>query len=162
MIIGSDSYIAIAMLMALLSLWKTYSGPALAGALSYSYPEMLLFNVIPALIAGFKGWYYGPLFFRILPQRSTPGFRPKLRRFLVIWKRYGQLAMAFLAPVLVGIPSYTLLSKRLNQSASKTFSLLLASILIWSSLSYFGFLYLDFEQYISIESLIPFYSEQTS
>jgi hypothetical protein len=63
--------------------------------------------------------------------------------------------MALLAPVIVGIPSYTLLSKRLNQSGTRTFILLFLSIILWSGLSYFGFLLLNFNQYISIESLIP-------
>ena len=79
-----DSYIAVAIAMALLSLWKTYSGPALAGVLSYSYPEMFLFNVIPALLAGYNGWVLGPMFFRIMPNKRSAEFKPKLRRFLVI------------------------------------------------------------------------------
>ncbi|GAM75508.1 hypothetical protein JCM19241_3420 [Vibrio ishigakensis] len=45
--------------MALLSLWKTYSGPAIAAVMSYSYPEMLLFNMLPALIAAYVGWSLG-------------------------------------------------------------------------------------------------------
>jgi hypothetical protein len=59
-----------------------------------------------------------------------------LRRFVKAWKRYGNTTMAMLAPVLVGIPLYTLIAKRLRQSYSATFVLLAASILWWSGLSY--------------------------
>ena len=63
--------------------------------------------------------------------------------------------MAVLAPVLVGIPSYTFVSKRLNQSVVRTFGLLLLSILGWSSLAYSAFAFLDIGQYMEIETIIP-------
>ncbi|MFA0088700.1 hypothetical protein [Vibrio sp. 10N.261.51.F12] len=150
-----DSYAAIAFAMALLSIWKTYSGPALAAMLSYSYPEMVLFNVLPALMAGYFGWWLGPRLFNRVTNKQRVIFRPRLRRFLRMWHRYGQLCMALLAPLLIGIPIYTLLSKRLKQGAVRTFSLLTLSILLWSGMSYFGFLYLNFGAYIELETLIP-------
>jgi hypothetical protein len=56
---------------------------------------------------------------------------------------------------LVGIPSYTFVSKRLNQSGWKTFGMLAVSILGWSSIAYGSFAYLDVSQYIEIETIIP-------
>ncbi|MGF1815687.1 hypothetical protein L4D02_13180, partial [Vibrio splendidus] len=66
-----------------------------------------------------------------------------LRRFMKRCNKYGQLTMAVLAPVLVGIPSYTFVSKRLNQDWRKTFAMLTLSILGWSGLAYGCFLLLD-------------------
>ncbi|GAM64759.1 hypothetical protein JCM19232_4451 [Vibrio ishigakensis] len=71
------------------------------------------------------------------------------------WNRYGQVVMAILAPVLVGIPSYTFVSKRLHQSAVKTFGLLILSILFWSGAAYFIFSLMDVGQYIPVDTVIP-------
>ncbi|MFB9153388.1 MAG: hypothetical protein ACPG5L_07735 [Vibrio gallaecicus] len=133
-----DSYLTSAVTMALLSTWKTYSGPAIAGALSLSYVEMLLFNGVPALLSAIFGWKLDGLI-RLKTQPRKVVFRPKLRKFLYNWKKYGYIIMAILAPILTGIPTYTLISKRLNQKFIVTFSFLSISILFWSTLSYFLF-----------------------
>ncbi|MDK9736092.1 hypothetical protein KI655_02155 [Vibrio sp. D404a] len=155
MTLAFETYLAVGLSMALLSLWKTYSGPAIAAFLSYSYPEMLVFNLIPAMLAAYAGWQIAPVYSRLFKKRKEVVFNPKLRKFMRKWNQYGQLSMAILAPVLVGIPSYTFVSKRLNQSGVKTFGLLVLSILGWSSLAYSGFALLDLSQYIELETIIP-------
>lgn len=150
-----ETYLIVAVTMALLSLWKTYSGPAIAAVMSYSYPEMLLFNMLPALIAAYVGWRLGPLNLALLKRNKPVVFRPKLKRFMQRWNRYGQVVMAILAPVLVGIPSYTFVSKRLHQSAVKTFGLLILSILFWSGAAYSIFSLMDVGQYIPVDTVIP-------
>lgn len=150
-----ETYLAIGLSMALLSLWKTYSGPAIAAFLSYSYPEMLVFNLIPAMGAAYAGWKIAPVYSSLFRKRKKIVFRPKLRKFMKKWNQYGQLSMAILAPILVGIPSYTFVSKRLNQSGWKTFGMLALSILAWSSIAYGSFAFLDIGQYIDIEAVIP-------
>lgn len=122
--------------MALLSIWKTYSGPALAALAGFSYLEMLLFNAIPAMLAGYVGWLAGRYSYWFYSARTLGKYRPRLRRFIRSWKRYGNRAMALLAPVLVGIPLYTLIARRIRQSHQHTFILLAASILWWSGLSF--------------------------
>ncbi len=131
-----ESYLLLGLAMALLSIWKTYSGPALAAFVGFSYPEMLLFNALPALVAGYFGWFVGRYSLFLYSRRNLRPFRPRLRRFVKAWKRYGNVTMAILAPVLVGIPLYTLIAKRLRQSHVATFVLLAVSILWWSGLSY--------------------------
>ncbi|CDT73456.1 conserved membrane hypothetical protein [Vibrio coralliirubri] len=155
MTLAFETYLAIGLSMALLSLWKTYSGPAIAAFLSYSYPEMLLFNLIPAMIAAYTGWKIAPVYSTLFKKQKGSVFKPKLRKFMKKWNQYGQLSMAILAPVLVGIPSYTFVSKRLNQSGVKTFGMLTLSILGWSSLAYSCFAFLDVGQYVAIENIIP-------
>tara|TARA_Y100001956_G_scaffold73666_1_gene80090 strand:- start:1764 stop:2261 length:498 start_codon:yes stop_codon:yes gene_type:complete len=155
MTLAFETYLAVGLSMALLSLWKTYSGPAIAAFLSYSYPEMLVFNLIPAMIAALAGWQIAPVYSSLFKKRKEVVFKPKLRKFMKKWNQYGQLSMAILAPVLVGIPSYTFVSKRLNQSVVRTFGLLLLSILGWSSLAYSAFAFLDIGQYVGIETIIP-------
>ncbi len=155
MTLAFETYLAVGLSMALLSLWKTYSGPAIAAFLSYSYPEMLVFNLIPAMIAALAGWQIAPVYSSLFKKRKEVVFKPKLRKFMKKWNQYGQLSMAILAPVLVGIPSYTFVSKRLNQSVVRTFGLLLLSILGWSTLAYSAFAFLDIGQYVGIETIIP-------
>jgi len=150
-----ETYLVVGVSMALLSLWKTYSGPAIAAFLSYSYPEMLMFNLIPAMMAAYAGWKIAPVYSSVFKKRKKVVFKPGLRKFMKKWNQYGQLSMAILAPVLVGIPSYTFVSKRLNQSGWKTFGMLAVSILGWSSIAYGSFAYLDVSQYIEIETIIP-------
>jgi hypothetical protein len=150
MAFAQEYYWIIALLMAVLSVWKTYTGPVLAAFLGFSYPEMLVFNVIPAMFAGSLGWVIGPLIpiWHVRARRLV--FRPRLRRFLRHWRRYGYRSSAFLAPVLIGIPLYTLICQRLKQSRLPTFSWLLLAILLWSSLSYFCFWLLDLSEYLSL------------
>lgn len=150
-----DTYLAMAMTMSLLSLWKTYLGPAIAGVMLFSYPEMLMFNLLPALSSAYVGWLCVPLVRKYWRSSKRTGFKPKLRIFMCRWNRYGQAVMALLAPVLLGVPTYAAVSRRLNQGKRKTFGLLIASILFWSSAAYFSFLLLDLEQYLAFESIFP-------
>ncbi|MEZ8968155.1 hypothetical protein AB4343_02530 [Vibrio breoganii] len=152
---GAESYWLIALAMAGLSVWKTYTGPALAGFLSLSYPEMFMFNVLPAMAAGGFGWYFGSVLHLPLPFRKQVHFRPKLRKFLRAWNNYGQVSMALLAPILIGIPLFTLVSRKLKQRFATTFLLLFISILLCSGISYFGFLLFNWQEYIPIDALLP-------
>ncbi|GEM78097.1 hypothetical protein [Vibrio superstes] len=150
-----ESYWLIGFAMVALSVWKTYTGPALAGFLGLSYPEMFMFNILPAMGAGFFGWYFGSVLEVPLPFKRAVHFRPRLRKFLRAWNRYGQISMALLAPILIGIPVFTLVSRKLKQGGVKTFTLLFLSILLCSGVSYFGFLLLNWQEYIAIEALLP-------
>ncbi|MCW8347017.1 MULTISPECIES: hypothetical protein [Vibrio] len=149
-----DSYLLLGLAMALLSIWKTYSGPALAGFVGFSYPEMLLFNVLPALMAGCFGWFIGRYSFYLYARKNFHPHRPKLRRFVAAWKRYGNKTMATLAPVLVGIPLYTLVARRLRQDRVTTFILLSSSILCWSGLSYSLVNALDLSTHFNLQGLL--------
>jgi hypothetical protein len=131
-----EQYWWLGLAMALLSIWKTYSGPALAALVGFSYFEMLFFNALPAMFAGYVGWLSGKYSYWLYSSRTLGKFRPRLRRFIRVWKRYGNRSMALLAPVLVGIPLYTLIARRIRQSYQHTFLLLTASILWWSGLSF--------------------------
>ncbi|RKF19751.1 hypothetical protein DBZ36_04645 [Alginatibacterium sediminis] len=153
--IAFEPYLLIALTIAILSLWKTYSGPMIAATLSYSYIEMLTFTVIPALFAAYIAWRLAPIYSELFRSKTKPAFKPRLKRFVKMWNTYGQVAMAILAPIIVGIPSYTFIAKQLNQNAVKTFSLLLASIIFWSSLAYFSLAFFNLEQYFAIEALLP-------
>ncbi|MEZ9912856.1 hypothetical protein AB4346_08550 [Vibrio breoganii] len=150
-----EPYLAVGLSMALLSLWKIYSGPAIAGLLSYSYSEMLMFNLVPAIIAAYAGWKVAPVYSHFFKQRNKAVFKPKLKKFMKIWAQYGQISMAVLAPVLVGIPTYTYVSRRLNQSGFRTFGMLILSLFGWSSLAYGCFTFLDLSQYAAIQNIIP-------
>lgn len=149
-----ESYLLLGLAMALLSIWKTYSGPALAAFVGFSYPEMLLFNALPALLAGYFGWFAGRYSFVLYSRRNLRTFRPRLRRFVMAWKRYGNVTMAVLAPVLVGIPLYTLIAKRLRQSHGATFILLVVSIIWWSGLSYGLVSAFDLGQQLNLQGLL--------
>lgn len=131
-----EQYWWLGLAMALLSIWKTYTGPALAALVGFSYLEMLFFNALPAILAGYIGWLTGRYSYWFYSSKALGKFRPRLRRFIQSWNRYGNHLMALLAPVLVGIPLYTLIARRIREPHKNTFLLLTASILWWSGLSF--------------------------
>ena len=127
----------------LLSLCKTYVGPALSVAYEFSYFEMLLFNISAAMISGYVvlrfNDYLNVLLGKFLPKRqSKPGFKPQLRKYLRFWHRYGFYGVMALTPILIGIPLGVWISKRLGTNQTHIMITLFAFSFFWASLFYFS------------------------
>lgn len=98
-----------------LSLWKTYIGPLIAAGSGFSYLEMLLVNLGAALSSVLGVIALTDLGMK--RKKTQPkGFDKNLRKTLRFWKKYGKSGSALLAPVLIGIPTYTLIARRLKAS----------------------------------------------
>ncbi len=126
----------------LLSLWKTYVGPALSVAYEFSYFEMVLFNISAAMISGYMVLRFNDsinvLLGKVLPKRkSKPGFKPQLRKYLKFWHKYGFYGVMALTPILIGIPLGVWISKRLGTNQTRIMVTLFVFSLFWASLFYY-------------------------
>jgi hypothetical protein len=127
----------------LLSLWKTYAGPALSVPYGFSYFEMLLFNISAAMVSGYVilrfNRHINTVLGKLLPKRqSKPGFKPQLRKYLRFWRRYGFYGVMALTPVLIGIPLGVWISARLGTDQTRIMVTLFVLSVFWASLSYFA------------------------
>jgi uncharacterized protein Usg len=127
----------------LLSLWKTYVGPALSVPYGFSYVEMLLFNVGAAMFSGYVilrfSRHINLLLDKLLQKRdSKPGFKPQLRKYLRFWRRYGFYGVMALTPVLIGIPLGVWISARLGTGKTRIMVTLFVLTVFWASLAYYA------------------------
>lgn len=132
-----ETYLLQALSMLFFSAWKTYIGPAIAAAADFSYWEMLVFNMGAALGSALTTLAITDLWMKKRHTRSK-GFNGKLRKVLKFWKRYGKRTTLILAPVLVGIPSYALIARRLKASRVSIMLELGFVTLFWCSLVYWA------------------------
>jgi len=109
-----DTYIVQALSMMFFSAWKTYIGPAIAAASQFAYWEMLLFNMGAALSSAAATMWLNDLWMN-MRQTQAKGFDRRLRKALTIWRRYGKRITLLLSPILLGIPSYALIARRLKE-----------------------------------------------
>jgi len=119
------------------SVWKTYIGPLIAVGANFSYWEMLLFNMGPALCSAAASLFITDLW---MAKRQTKpkGFNKNLRKVLKLWKRYGKHTTLLLAPILLGIPSYALIARRLKETRISIMLELTVVTFIWCSLIYWA------------------------
>lgn len=123
--------------MYLLSLWKTYIGPLIAAGSGFSYLEMLLFNLGAAISSALCMLGLTDLWMH-RRKAKTKGFDRNLRRTLRFWKKYGNVGSAVLAPVVIGIPTYTLIARRLKSSRRRILSEVTLITLLWCTLFYWA------------------------
>ena len=126
-----------------LSLWKTYLGPALSAAYGFSYPEMLVFNLGAALLSAGVTLHFSrdinALIRQLLPRKQDkPAFRPELRKYLRFWKRYGFYGVMVLTPVLVGIPLGVWIAARFGTHKPRIMVTVSIMCLFWSTLLYYA------------------------
>lgn len=132
-----EVYLIQVLSMLFFSAWKTYIGPLIAVGAEFSYLEMLLFNMGPALASA-----AGTLFFTDLwiakRQAKIKGFNKNLRKLVKLWRRYGRKISLLLAPVLLGVPSYALMARRLKVSRSKIMLELSFVTFVWCTVIYWA------------------------
>lgn len=130
----------------LLSLWKTYVGPALGVGFDMSYTEAVGYTMLGASVTVYATLYferYVTQFFRwligLIPgqeSKNTPKFKPILRKALRFYKRYGFWGLMTLTPILIGLPVGIWIAVRLGSSKRKVAVTALVMSLFWSTLSY--------------------------
>ena len=70
--------------------------------------------------------------------RRPRGFNRHLRRGVRFWRAQGEPVAALLSPVLLGIPVYAFLARRLRSSQWRVMWTVLVAALLWTSLLYFS------------------------
>lgn len=125
-----EAYLLQILSMFFFSVWKTYLGPIIAAASNFSYWEMLLFNMGPALSSAGATLFVTDYW---MSRRKAKGFSKNLRKALRFWKRFGKHASLFLAPIFLGIPSYVFISRRLKARRSTIIFEISIVVFIWCS-----------------------------
>ncbi|MBX2842618.1 MAG: hypothetical protein KTR26_12675 [Flammeovirgaceae bacterium] len=135
-----SEYIIKALTVFLLSLWKTFVGPALSFGFGFSYLEMVIFNYSSALFSALISLYFAPnimAFISRLFKLEPKPYNARWRKVLVFWKKYGFYGIMLLSPILIGIPLGVIISQRFKTPASKILIYMSVMVLFWSSLAYF-------------------------
>jgi len=132
-----ETYLLQVLSMFFFSAWKTYIGPLIAVGAGFSYLEMLLFNMGPALGSAAAVLFITD-FWMSKRQAKPKGFNKNLRKALRIWKRYGKSMTLLMAPILLGIPSYALIARRLKESRTKIMLELTMATFAWCTLIYWA------------------------
>ena len=68
-------------------------------------------------------------------------FTKRNRRFVKVWRKYGELGIAFLTPILLSPPGGTLISIALGGTPRKTITYMFVWSVFWSFLITYGFYY---------------------
>ena len=130
----------------LLSLWKTYVGPALGVSFDMTYIEAVGYTMLGAGVTVFATLYFEQKVTRAFKSlmgvftnknaQKSPTFKPVLRKALVFYKRYGFWGLMALTPILIGLPIGILIAVRLGTTKHKVAVTVMLMSLCWSSLSY--------------------------
>ena len=123
--------------MYFLSLWKTYLGPLIAAGSGFGYLEVLFFN-LGAALSSVISILFATDFWLSKRTSSNKGFNGNLRRALRLWKKYGKLGSAMLAPILIGIPTYALIARRFKESRRKIVCEMVVITFAWCTLIYWA------------------------
>lgn len=145
-----EAYFLQILSMFFFSVWKTYIGPLIAVAANFAYWEMLLFNLGPAFCSAAASLIVTDMWMK-KRRRKAPGFNRNLRKVLRIWRRYGKKTSLLIAPVIIGIPSYAIIARRLKESNTRILVELTLVTFLWCSAIYWASLegLLVAEQFIS-------------
>ncbi len=68
-------------------------------------------------------------------------FTPKNRRFVKIWKKYGELGISFLTPILLSPPGGAIIAMALGGSRKKTVGYMFLWSVVWSTIITYTFYY---------------------
>lgn len=127
-----ETYLLQVLSIVFFSAWKTYIGPMIAAGSNFAYWEMLIFNMSAAL-----GSAAGTLFvtdvWMAKRRHKAKGFNKNLRRILKFWRQYGKRTTLILSPVLLGIPSYALIARRLKETHTTIMLELAVITFLWCS-----------------------------
>ena len=68
-------------------------------------------------------------------------FTPKNRRFVKIWRKYGELGISFLTPILLSPPGGSIIAMALGGSRKKTIGYMFLWSVVWSTIITYTFYY---------------------
>ena len=123
--------------MFILSLWKVYIGYSYFAYLSYSFMQASL------IILGATLTSYALSMFSI-KYIDRVSFVKKFRKSKTyskatkIYSKYGFITLGVLAPIIVGIPTFVILSREFKKSQRSILSLLIPSVIFYGGLIYYG------------------------
>lgn len=119
----------------LLTMLKFVFGPTLGYAAGYSYIITVLISITGMMISVFLFTYLGKylskyVLDKIFTHRQV--FSKRSRRFVTIWKKYGEKGVAFLTPLILTPIGGTILLTSCKTDKERIIKLMLISAIFWS------------------------------
>lgn len=137
-----------------LSLWKVYLGAVISSIVGFNYIEMLLLNLSAVAFSSIVTILIGQKAYEIIFGNKKGVFSKRLRKIVIIWKKYGYWASALLAPVLLGIPTFLIIGTRLKEPMKPLlFSVLLTST-IWLTIFFYLMQIWDISSFLEVEKYL--------
>jgi hypothetical protein len=68
-------------------------------------------------------------------------FTPRNRKFVKIWRKYGELGISFLTPILLSPPGGSIIAMALGGSRKKTIAYMLLWSVVWTTIITYTFYY---------------------
>ena len=122
----------------ILSMFKSYSGPSLSALFNYNYSEMLLINFSASFISILISYRFRHQILGILKKKNkTPnGYSAKLKKMLILWRKYGFIGIVVLSPILISIPLGVIISAHFRTSKTQIFTYMFLSTFLWTNIFY--------------------------
>jgi hypothetical protein len=127
-----------------LSMFKIIFGPTMGYAAGFSPLLSVIITVAGMMTTVLIFTFFGERLRATILQRFLKPkkvFTPKNRRFVKIWKKYGEMGIAFLTPILLSPPGGSIIAMALGGSRKKTVAYMLLWSVVWSTIITYTFYY---------------------
>jgi len=127
-----------------LCMFKIIFGPTMGYAAGFSPLLTVLITVAGMMTTVFIFTFFGELIReKILHRFIKPKkvFTKKNRRFVKIWRKYGELGVAFLTPILLSPPGGSIIAMALGGSRKKTIGYMFLWSVVWTTIITYTFYY---------------------
>ena len=127
-----------------LCMFKIIFGPTMGYAAGLSPLLTVLITVAGMMTTVLIFTFFGEMIReKILGRFIKPKkvFTKKNRRFVKIWRKYGELGVAFLTPILLSPPGGSIIAMALGGSRKKTIGYMFLWSVVWSTVITYTFYY---------------------
>ena len=127
-----------------LSMFKTIFGPTMGYAAGFSPLLTVIITVAGMMTTVLIFTFFGEIIReKILNRFIKPKkvFTKKNRRFVKLWRKYGELGVAFLTPILLSPPGGSIIAMALGGSRKKTIGYMFLWSIVWSTIITYTFYY---------------------
>jgi hypothetical protein len=127
-----------------LCMFKIIFGPTMGYAAGFSPLLSVLLTVSGMMTTVFIFTFFGErLREKVLKKYIKPKkvFTSRNRKFVKIWRKYGELGIAFLTPILLSPPGGSIIAMALGGSRKKTIGYMLLWSVVWSTIITYTFYY---------------------
>ena len=127
-----------------LCMFKIIFGPTMGYAAGLSPLITVLITVAGMMTTVLIFTFFGEIIReKILGRFIKPKkvFTKKNRRFVKIWRKYGELGVAFLTPILLSPPGGSIIAMALGGSRKKTIGYMFLWSVVWSTVITYTFYY---------------------
>ena len=127
-----------------LCMFKIIFGPTMGYAAGFSPLLSVIITVAGMMTTILIFTFFGERLRATILQRFLKPkkvFTPKNRRFVKIWKKYGEIGIAFLTPILLSPPGGAIIAMALGGSRKKTVAYMFLWSVVWSTIITYTFYY---------------------